>query len=142
MNEHEIIEEWIKDSQLDPLKLGEEARKIPNLHAKYYEIYHNAKKKLIKYKIAYKKLKHDKEEFIINPTEEDLKRGWEVLDRKLLRSEIKPFLEGEDEVLKFELKMNLQIELVEMLQEIIRQINNRNFLITNIIKDRDFREGN
>ena len=141
MNEQEIMDEWIKDSEIDPLKLGEAARKIPNLQAKYYAFYYESKKQLIRFKIAYKKLKHDKEEFLINPTKEDIDRGWEFPGRKILKGDIRPYLEGEDEVLRFELKMNMQAELVEMLHEIVKQIGARNFIITNLIKDRDFLNG-
>ena len=141
MTEEEIMDEWVKDAPINESDLAGSARAIPILHTKYYPEYYRAKKKLAYMKIGLKKLKHDKEEFLCNPTQEDLDKGWEYPDRKLLKNDIRPFLEGEEDILKAEVKIAAQTELVEMLNDILRQISNRNFIITNMIKDRDFLHG-
>lgn len=141
MTDEEIMDMWVKDAPIDETDLFGSARAIPILHTKYYPEYYYAKIKLARLRIALKKLKHSKEEFLINPTKEDFDRGWEFPDRKLLKGDIRPYLEGENDVLKLELQISAQQELVEMLQDILKQISNRNFIINNMIKDRDFIHG-
>ena len=73
MKLEQIEEMWEKDCQIDMTNLSSEARNIPQLHAKYYKIYIREKMLLRKQHADYKKLKLQKYEFLINPTEEDVK---------------------------------------------------------------------
>ena len=141
MTVEEIMESWVKDAPIDETNLSESARSIPILHTKYYPLYSKEKVKLAAMRLRLKKLKHEKEEFLNNPTEEDFARGWNYPDRKILKGDVRPYLEGDDDILKAELKIAAQSEVVDMLQDILRQIGNRNFIITNMIKDRDFLHG-
>ena len=43
MNLETIQSMWEKDSQIDIVKLHEEAAKIPSLHAKYWDVYNSLK---------------------------------------------------------------------------------------------------
>ena len=135
------MEAWVKDAPIDETDLSGSARAIPILHTKYYPIYKKEKLKLAAMRLKLTKLKHAKEDFMNNPTEEDFARGWEYPDRKILKGDIRQYLEGDDDILKLQLRIAAQAEFVDMLQDILRQIGNRNFIITNMIKDRDFLHG-
>ena len=43
MNLETIQSMWEKDSQIDQIKIHDEAAKIPSLHAKYWDVYNTLK---------------------------------------------------------------------------------------------------
>ena len=142
MTVDEIIDSWNADAPISELDLGKSSREIPRLHAKYYSMYIDAKREIAKARYLFKKIRAQKYEFMINPTQEAMaEHGWVYPDRTILKSELKDYLEGDSELLKIEFKMN-ECELkADALQEILKQINNRNWLINNALKDRSFLHG-
>lgn len=143
MKLEEIYEMWEKDAPIDVTDLQESSAKIPMLHSKYYKIYLQEKKLLHVLLKNYKQLKHEKTEFLINPTEEDVKeKGWKIPERgKIYRTELQTYLEGDSDLLDLELKINVQQEKTEFLKSIIQSFSSRGYLIKNIIEDRKFMQG-
>lgn len=142
MKIEEIESLWSEDSIITDIDLSREASKIPQLHAKYYQIYIREKMILLKYRNEYKKLKLEKHEFLINPTEDKFNDGWKLpAQGKILKNEIHTYLDGDDLVLQQELKIGIQEEKVTFLKSIIDSINTRNFIIKNMIEDRRFMAG-
>jgi hypothetical protein len=138
----EIESLWSEDSIITDIDLSREASKIPQLHAKYYQIYIREKMILLKYRNEYKKLKLEKHEFLINPTEDKFNDGWKLpAQGKILKNEIHTYLDGDDLILQQELKIGIQEEKVTFLKSIIDSINTRNFIIKNMIEDRRFMAG-
>jgi len=138
----EIESLWSEDSIITDIDLSREASKIPQLHAKYYQIYIREKIILLKYRNEYKKLKLEKHEFLINPTEDKFNDGWKLpAQGKILKNEIHTYLDGDDLILQQELKIGIQEEKVAFLKSIIDSINTRNFIIKNMIEDRRFMAG-
>jgi len=138
----EIESLWSEDSIITDIDLSREASKIPQLHAKYYQIYIREKMILLKYRNEYKKLKLEKHEFLINPTEDKFNDGWKLpAQGKILKNEIHTYLDGDDLILQQELKIGIQEEKVAFLKSIIDSINTRNFIIKNMIEDRRFMAG-
>lgn len=142
MKIEEIESLWSEDSIITDIDLSREASKIPQLHAKYYQIYIREKMILLKYRNEYKKLKLEKHEFLINPTEDKFNDGWKLpAQGKILKNEINTYLDGDDLLLQQELKIGIQEEKVTFLKSIIDSINTRNFIIKNMIEDRRFMSG-
>lgn len=142
MKIEEIESLWSEDSIITDMDLSREASKIPQLHAKYYQIYIREKMILLKYRNEYKKLKLEKHEFLINPTEDKFNDGWKLpAQGKILKNEIHTYLDGDDLILQQELKIGIQEEKVTFLKSIIDSINTRNFIIKNMIEDRRFMAG-
>lgn len=142
MKIEEIESLWSEDSIITDIDLSREASKIPQLHAKYYQIYIREKMILLKYRNEYKKLKLEKHEFLINPTEDKFNDGWKLpAQGKILKNEIHTYLDGDDLLLQQELKIGIQEEKVTFLKSIIDSINTRNFIIKNMIEDRRFMAG-
>jgi len=142
MKIEEIEELWKVDCEINVLDLSKATSDIPKLHSKYYSLYNRERTLLIQLRIAYKKLKFDKKEFLINPTQDRIEEGWEIPSRgKILKTEVNDYIDGDDQLLKLELKIGLQDEKVEFLKDIIKTINARNFLIKNIQDDRRFMAG-
>ena len=142
MKIEEIESLWSEDSIITDIDLSREASKIPQLHAKYYQIYIREKMILLKYRNEYKKLKLEKHEFLINPTEDKFNDGWKLpAQGKILKNEIHTYLDGDNLILQQELKIGIQEEKVTFLKSIIDSINTRNFIIKNMIEDRRFMAG-
>ena len=142
MTTDDIINEWNQDAPISELELGRSARKIPELHSKYYAMYIEAKREQAKARMVLKRLKSEKAEFLINPSMEVAQeKSWEIPDRKILKGEIKDYLEGDSDICKLEYKL-MECELkVETLQEVLKQIHNRNWIIKAALDDRSFLHG-
>lgn len=141
MNIDELETLWVDDCQIDVLDLGAASYNTPKLHSKYYPIYTQAKRRLFKLRAAYKKLKAEKVEFLNNPNEEHKQEGWEYPDRLILKNEIPTFIDSDNQLIKVELSIGEQELLVDFLQDILKQISVRNWIIKNIQDDRKFMAG-
>jgi len=135
MNIDEIISEWKTDSEIDVTELADESIKIAKLHQKYYEY-------LIKEKLLFKKnesdlklLRLEKYEFYTQGhNEETLKKGWELPSKGMvIKSEIPMYLEGDKDIINLNLKISYQQEKIDLLQSIIKSLNNRGYNIKSAI---------
>jgi thymidylate synthase len=135
MNIDEIMSEWKTDSEIDVTELADESIKIAKLHQKYYEY-------LIKEKLLFKKnesdlklLKLEKYEFYTQGhNEETLKKGWELPSKGMvIKSEIPMYLEGDKDIINLNLKISYQQEKIDLLQSIIKSLNNRGYNIKSAI---------
>lgn len=141
MNGDEIIKMWEKDARIDETSLGRSVQDIPNLVTKYYPLLFKARRDRTKLKLVRKKLMAMKREFYNNPTDEDYDRGWVYPSRKILKNELSDFVETDNDVLKLELKLAELDEIVDLLREILKQLRDRNFIVSNMIEDRKFMNG-
>jgi len=135
MNIDEIMSEWKTDSEIDVTELAYESIKIAKLHQKYYEY-------LIKEKLLFKKnesdlklLRLEKYEFYTQGhNEETLKKGWELPSKGMvIKSEIPMYLEGDKDIINLNLKISYQQEKIDLLQSIIKSLNNRGYNIKSAI---------
>lgn len=143
MNLDDIHFEWEKDADINPADLTEEARKIPKLHAKYYRFYtheHGIKRKL---EADLKKLYVLRADWYDGSmAEEDLKElGWSPCLKRVPRGYQKETLEGDALIIKMKLKIGEQAEKVDLIENIIRSVNNRGYLIKSMIDFERFRTG-
>ncbi len=132
----DIIEEWQKDAKIDDVELDTEALNVPLLHAKYLKMYAQEKVKLKKYKMDYKTLRKVLSEYyrgdLNHPDDlEDL--GRDPWPKAVLKQDIPQYIEGDDDMIKLVGKMVYQEEVVSLLEDILKSINNRGFQIKNAI---------
>ena len=127
----EIYELWHKDSVIDKTELGDESLKIPQLHHKYFKIYSNERLLLKKFESDFKILRLEKYEFYTQgPTKETQERGWTLpASGKILKSEVNTYIEADKDIIKISLKIGVQQEKIELLDSIIRTLNNRGYNI-------------
>jgi hypothetical protein len=126
------MKEWKNDAKIDDINLDSSSIDIPNLHAKWLEIRTKSKSKLIKLQYTKKKLTKTLYEYyrgnLNNP--DDLKEiGREPLLNKPLNSETTIYVDADDEMININLRIAAQEEIVEVLTEILKSINNRNWVI-------------
>lgn len=143
MTLEELNELWAKDAKIDESVLGHEAIKIPQLHNKYYTLYSKEVLRFRKNKAELKELEHAKFEWYTgNMAEEDMKaRGWRPNSLKILRADVNKYIESDKDIINLSLKIDYQMQLANYLEDIIKQINNRNFMIRAAIDWAKFQSG-
>lgn len=143
MKIQDIIEQWQEDAVLDPLDIIGGNARIPMMHAKYSRLYVFERLQLRKMEAEYRVFKLHKQEFLINPNQEDIDtHGWQVPERgKILKQDIDRFIDGDRDLIKKELDVGLQQEKVDFLKSILQSINARTFLYKNIIEEKRFQAG-
>lgn len=139
----ELHLEWQKDSEINIAQISEEARKIPLLHAKYYRYYTEEHKKLRKLRAEHTKLIRLKTEYYDGSmAQEDYKElGWEPVYKKILKQDIQSYITSDSHVIKMNLMIGDQSEKVDMLEEIIKSLNNRGYLLNTALNFERFRTG-
>jgi hypothetical protein len=139
----ELNEMWAKDAKIDETNLGSESLKIPQLHNKYYMLYSKEALRLRKFKAELKELEMAKYEYYIGTmSEEDLKqRGWKPNPLKILRTDVNKYIESDKDIINVSLKIDYHMQMANYLEDIIRQINSRNFMIKSAIDWAKFQAG-
>jgi len=143
MDIEEILNHWKEDVNIDPTDLTTESLKIPKLHHKYYQILVKERLLLRKYKEDYKSLKLQKHEFYTQgPSEETVKKGWELPAKGLiLKSDVPLYMDADREMTTLSLRIGLQEEKVTTLDSIIDSIMKRSYLINSAIEWQKFTMG-
>lgn len=143
MDLEELNKMWVNDCKIDETNLSRAASIIPELHNKYYRMYMKEALKVKKLKADLVTLEKDKGDYYTGTmAEEDLKsRGWQPFRLKILRNEVNKYIESDKDVIKLSLTIDYHASIANYLEEIIRQINNRNFIIRNMIEWSKFQSG-
>lgn len=143
MTLNEIIEQAKQDLKFDDTELDQESLRIPQLHNKYLNFYHEEKLRYQGYKTNYSKLFKLKWEYYTGKLSEDqLKElGWEPFDLKILRQDVDIYLDADKDLVELKNKMSIQEEKVEYLSSVLKGIMNRQFHIRDAIAWRKFLNG-
>lgn len=143
MKIEEIHDQWADDCSLPVTLLEKSISAVPAMHSKYLRYMSHERltlKKLEEDRKVLVKLKHEYFQGIL--AEEDLKeQGWEPFRQKILKSDIGMHIDADPDIIKMNLKIAAQQEKVDVLEQIIRHISNRGFLIKSIIDWEKFKVG-
>ena len=143
MDLEEINKMWSKDCKIDEANISGEARRIPEMHNKYYMLYVKAALKVKKLKAELATLEKAKTEYSSGSMDQaELKqRGWKPNPLKILRQDIGKYIESDKDIIELSLTIDYHLSMANYLEDIVRQINNRNFILNNIISWVKFRSG-
>jgi len=132
-----------KDVVIDDTMLDMESIKIPQLHNKYLNLFHDERLFLKKLESEKRELLRDKWEFYSGKmTEEELnRRGWEPFQLKVLKQDLDRYIYADKDVSVMTDRITLQQEKVDYLASIIKSINGRGWEIKNAIEWRKFTNG-
>ena len=133
----EITTMWLEDAKIDDVDLDTESLKIPTLHAKYLKLLYQEKLKLKSLVIKKRTLSHVLSEYYRGDlnTPEDLRElQREPLSRTVLKQDLGSYVDSDKDMIKLLTKMAYQEEVVSLLEDIIKNINNRGFQIKNSIE--------
>lgn len=143
MDIEEIEKMWAKDCKIDETNVSLEAVKIPELHSKYYKLYYRSVMKTNKLKSELKVLEREKTEYYSGTmAQEDLKeKGWKPNPLKILRSDMDRYIQSDKDIIEMCLKIDYYNGMSKFLEDIIKQINNRNFQLKTIVDWLKFQNG-
>lgn len=125
-----------KDSIVDDTELGKEAIKTPQLHGKYLNILADLKLVLGKQMndMAILRLRMWKI-YTGKASQEELDAwGEEPSDYTLLKTDVEKFIDADPKIIELKSKILLNETKVKMVEEFIKALNNRNFVIKSAIE--------
>lgn len=147
MNIDAILSMWDEDVEIQSDEIGEEARNIPRLHAKYLRMLLREKLVLKALEIDYRKLIFAKTEFMLHGESSAgalERKEWKAVpnsNRKVIKSDISLHLEADEDVNALRFKKDVSATKIEALNAIMDSIMKRGYLLNTIQKDIHMKAG-
>ena len=139
----ELSQEWIQDAKIDTTELGIASLKIPELHSKYLKIYFDERRKLKALEFQSKDLSLKKYEYYNGKlSQEELDElNWEPFAKRLMKNEVDMYLDSDKDIINNNVRIITQKEKLAFLEEVLKNVNQRNFQIKNAIEWKKFTQG-
>lgn len=143
MNFDKIREMVAKDISIDKTELGDESARIPQLHNKYLNVFHDERLILHKMSADYKILRRNKWEWMTGKMSQELLDSlkWQPFQLRVMRQDLGLYLDTDSDLTEQESKIALQTEKVEYLESLLKGISQRHWVIRNSIEWRKFTQG-
>ena len=139
-----IIGMWQEDVKIDETELSRESLNIPLLHGKYLKHFSDERLKLRALKMKHKQLSTRLTDYYrgdLNNPEDLAELGREPYEFKRLKQEVSHYVDSDSEMVQLNTKIAYQQELVDILDEIIKAINTRGYVIKNSLDFLRFTSG-
>ena len=140
MNIDELYSEVERDIKIDDTELDLESIRTPQLHNKYLKIFS-------KHSLQYKKLQDDykvlyrvKWEYYTGKASPEV-YAEKPFELKVLKADIGIYMEADKDLQQLGQRMAYAKQIVEYLERILKEINNRNWNIRNTIEWKKFLHG-
>jgi|TARA_R110000868_G_scaffold120433_3_gene319613 hypothetical protein len=140
----ELQEEWQKDAPINETNLGQEAARVPMLHAKYITILSKIKLQLRKAESDYLNNRRLKYKYYRGElTREELEdSGWtQFQGNKPLKNEMDELLQCDKDLIELQDKHEYYKTVIYTLEQIIRSINSRTWDVKSSIEWTKFTNG-
>ena len=143
MNIEDIMDLWSEDVKIDNIDLDTESLKIPNLHAKWLNILTKERQKLRSLTLKKQRLAKTLGEYYRGEmSEQELKDlGREPYLKTVLKADIHCYVDTDSDMIKLNLRASYQQEVVDVVEEIMKAVNGRQWNIRNAIEWRKFSNG-
>ena len=142
MNLSEIQDQVKRDLKINDLELDIESLRIPSLHTKYLQLLTENSLKLKKSSGELSVLKRNKWIYYTGKASEEVYKEKGDFPLKLkTKDEERTFIEADEDIQKKKTEVEYYETVVDYLQEIVKQIGQRNFQIKNAIEWRKFEAG-
>ena len=139
-----IIGMWQEDVKIDETELSRESLNIPLLHGKYLKHFSDERLKLRALKMKHKQLSTRLSDYYrgdLNNPEDLAELGREPYEFKRLKQEVSHYVDSDSDMVQLNTKIAYQQELVDILEEIIKAINTRGYVIKNSLDFLRFTSG-
>ena len=136
-----IQEMWEKDSKIDIDNLHTESINIPVLHAKYYDIYNNLMLLRKKAEQQKKNIRHERYEFYSGKADPDVYIENPFPKKIRDKDTMSKYLDADEKLSGVSLKIDYYEVMLKYIEEILKQINQRNYIIKNSIDFMRFSSG-
>jgi hypothetical protein len=140
----EQIREMVeRDIPIDKTELGDESARIPQLHNKYLNLFHDERLILSKMNADFNVLRKNKWEWMTGKlSQEQLAAlGWEPFQIRIMRQDLELYMDADADLNEAQAKISLQKEKTEYLESLLKAINQRHWVIRNAIEWRKFTQG-
>lgn len=123
--------EWDTDQQLDLAQPDKALRDVPFLHGKWWRIYSTERQRYAALKQERGALYHDKFEWYVGrlPEEDRLRRNWPPQPLRIVRGDVDRFLSTDAELVPLDARIEMQEIKLKFIEDVIKSINNRGFLL-------------
>jgi hypothetical protein len=135
MNLENLKEHITKDSIVDSTELGTEAIKIPQIHGKYINLLTDMKLLLTKQQQEYAILRLRKWKIYTGKASKEELELWkeDPFELDILKTDVDKFMDADPQLTDLKLKIALSETKVKMVEEFLKSLNNRNFIIKSAI---------
>ena len=140
MTLEELQQSVNKDFKLDDTELDTESVNIPLLHNKYLIHYNKFSLLLKKSEYDHKSMIRDKWEYYTGKADPSVYQE-KPFDIKVLKADVHIYMDSDDELQRADQKAAYLNQVVKYLEQVLRSINNRTFLIKNAIEWKKFTSG-
>ena len=129
-----------KDFKLDDTELDTESVNIPLLHNKYLIHFNKFSLLLKKSEYDHKSMIRDKWEYYTGKADPSVYRE-KPFDIKVLKADVHIYMDSDSDLQKADQKVAYLNQIVKYLEQVLRSVNNRTFLIKNAIEWKKFTSG-
>ena len=129
-----------RDFKLDDTELDSESIKIPLLHNKYLQHFNKFSLLLKKSEYEHKALVRQKWEYYTGKSDPSVYKE-KPFDLKILKSDVHIYMDSDEDLQRADQKTAYLNQVVKYLEQVLRSINNRTFLIKNAIEWKKFTSG-
>ena len=136
----EIQAQADKDLVIDDTELDTESLKTPILHNKYLQYYNKFNLLLKKSQWEERTLNREKWEYYTGKSDPSVYTE-KPFDLKVLKADVHIYMDSDDELQKADQKAAYLKQVTTYLEQVLRSINNRTFLIKNAIEWKKFTSG-
>ena len=128
------------DFKLDDTELDTESVNIPLLHNKYLIHFNKFSLLLKKAEYDHKSMIRDKWEYYTGKADPSVYKE-KPFDIKVLKADVHIYMDSDPELQKADQKVAYLNQIVKYLEQVLRSVNNRTFLIKNAIEWKKFTSG-
>jgi hypothetical protein len=135
MNLENLKEHITKDSIIDSTELGIEAIKIPQIHGKYINLLTDLKLLYTKQQQEYAILRLRKWKIYTGKASKEELELWkeDPFELDILKTDVDKFMDADQQLTDLKLKIALSETKIKMVEEFLKSVNNRNFMIKSAI---------
>ena len=132
-----------EDLKIDSAELDIASLRIPQLHNKYLNIFHDQRLLLKKLKGELAETVRLKWEYYTGKMSQDTldELGWEPFPLKILKTDLDRYLDSDKDLISSQAKIDYQSEKVDYLESVLKNITNLQWNIKNAIEWRKFING-
>ena len=140
MTLEELQQSVNKDFKLDDIELDTESVNIPLLHNKYLIHFNKFSLLLKKAEYDHKSMIRDKWEYYTGKADPSVYQA-KPFDIKVLKADVHIYMDSDLDLQKADQKVAYLNQIVKYLEQVLRSVNNRTFLIKNAIEWKKFTSG-
>ena len=138
-----LHKEWATDQELSFDQPDKILRGVPFLHSKWWNIYTIERQRFIAVKQEHDTLRRARFEWYLGRLDdaERIQRGWEHQPVRIVRQEVETYLSSDALLMPFAGKLEtLEIKL-KFLEDVIKNINGRGYLVSTYVNGLKFSQG-